>query len=275
MSEEHRSLTQVDNFLLTVAENSVQYSSSISSDIQVSRKRALEDQFSFFSSDSVFQSKDESKIAKLGKEKIERSIETFSQVSYNELMTRDQAESTIIDSDNSEKCNFVAIKRVKKVDNSLVHRIPSFNSDQLVEIRDMYQDNDDVVIIYEQMNVFLRHIIGLLQGSLKVFQIAAICKKIRVSFDRFTSNLLTVEEKMLNDLSYLHKKLSHYHDALSCDTILLNLEERVKIDKFVETDSIVANILQSTSTSLLSMTEDSLRKANAMTSVASSSSWWS
>jgi len=149
MPEEHRSLTQIDNFLLTVAENSVQYSSSISSDIQTSRKRALEDSFSFFSLDSVFSSKDESKIAKLEKEKIERSIETFSQVSYNELMTRDQAGLTIIDSDNSEKCNFVAIKRVKKVDNSLVHRISSFNSDQLVEIRDMYQDNDDIVIIYE------------------------------------------------------------------------------------------------------------------------------
>ncbi len=136
----------------------------------------------------------------------------------------------------------------------------------------MYQDNDDVVIIYEQMNVFLRHIIELLRDSLKVFQIAAICKKIRVNFDCFTSNLLTVEKKMLNDLSYLHKKLSHYHDVFSCNTILLNLEERVKIDKFVETDSIVANILQSTLMSLLPMTEDSFRKVNIMTSVVLSSS---
>ncbi len=139
----------------------------------------------------------------------------------------------------------------------------------------MYQDNDDVVIIYEQMNVFLRHIIELLQDSLKVFQIAAICKKIRVNFDCFTSNLLTVEKKMLNNLSYLHKKLSHYHDVFSCNTILFNLEERVKIDKFVETDSIVANILQSTLMSLLSMTEDSFQKVNTMTSVVLSSSWWS
>ncbi len=275
MPEEQRSLTQVGNSLLTVAENSVQYSSSTSSDIQASRKRALEDSFSFFSLDSVSQSKDEGEIAKLEKEKIERPIETSSQVSYNELMTRDQAGPAIIGSDNSEECNFVAIKRVKKVDNSLVHRIPSFNSDQLVEIRDMYQDNDDVVIIYEQMNVFLRHITGLLQGPLKAFQIAAICKEVRVSFDRFTSNLLTVEKKVLNGLSYLHKELSHYHDALSCGTILLNLEGRMKIDKFVETDSTVANILQPTSASLLSMAEGSLRKANAMTYVASSPSWWS
>jgi len=71
MSEEHKSLTQINNFLLTVAENSVQYSLSISSDIQTSRKRALEDSFSFFSLDSVFSSKDENKIAKLEKEKIE------------------------------------------------------------------------------------------------------------------------------------------------------------------------------------------------------------
>lgn len=131
----------------------------------------------------------------------------------------------------------------------------------------MYQDNDDVIIIYEQMNVSLSHIIDLLQDSLKVFQITTIYKKIKVNFDRFTLNLLTVEKKMLNDLSYLHKKLFHYHDALSCDMILFNLKERMKIDKFVETDSIVANILQSTSTSLLSMTEDSLQKANIMTSV--------
>ncbi len=71
MSEEHKSLTQINNFLLTVAENSVQYSLSILSDIQTSRKRALEDSFSFFSLDSVFSSKDENKIAKLEKEKIE------------------------------------------------------------------------------------------------------------------------------------------------------------------------------------------------------------
>ncbi len=48
--------------------------------------------------------------------------------------------------------------------------IPSFNSDQLVEIRDMYQDNDDVVIIYEQMDVSLRHMTGLLQGPLSNLQ---------------------------------------------------------------------------------------------------------
>ncbi len=113
----------------------------------------------------VSQSKDGGKIAKLGKEKIERPIGT-----YNELMIRDQAGPAIIGSDNSEECNFVAIKRVKKVDNSLVHRIPSFNSDQLVEIRDMYQDNDDVVIIYEQMDVSLRHMSGLLQGPLSNLQ---------------------------------------------------------------------------------------------------------
>lgn len=269
MPGEHRPLTQVGNSLLTVAENSVQYSSSTSSDIQAPRKRALEDPSSFFSLDPVSQSKDGGKIAKLGKEKIERPIGTFSQVSYNELMTRDQAGPAIIGSDNSEECRFVAIKRVKKVDNSLVHRIPSFNSDQLVEIRDMYQDNDDVVIIYEQMDVSLRHITGLLQGPLKAFQIAAICKEVRVSFDRFTSNLLTVGEKVLDGLSYLHKELSHYHGALSCGTILLNLEGRVKIGKFVGTDSAVANILQPTSASLLSMAEGSPRKANAMTSVAS------
>ena len=61
----------------------------------------------------------------------------------------------------------------------------------------------------------LRHMINiLLDRSLKIFQIAAICRE------------------MMSDLLYMHEELNLTHDALNCDTILLNINKRMKINKY-------------------------------------------
>ena len=111
-----------------------------------------------------------------------KSIEQVHEVTlhepYDEFMALDQAGSAMIGSENKEEPNLVAIKRVKKVDENPVERITPFTSDHLVQIRNMYEDGDDVVIVYETMDVTLRQLTGVLQGPLKAFQIAAICKEV-------------------------------------------------------------------------------------------------
>lgn len=48
-------------------------------------------------------------------------------------------------------------------------------------------------------------------------------------------------EQLLEGLSYLHKELAHYHGALSCGTVLLNLDGRVKIGEFFRKETAVAD----------------------------------
>lgn len=93
--------------------------------------------------------------------------------------------------DNTREPNLVAISRVKKGDKSSAYRKPPFSSDHLVQIRDMYDDGDDVIIVYEIMDVTLRQLTGILQGSLTAFQIAAICGEVRVNLGRVILSFLT------------------------------------------------------------------------------------
>ena len=48
-------------------------------------------------------------------------------------------------------------------------------------------------------------------------------------------------EQLLEGLSYLHKKLAHYHGALSCGTVLLNVDGRVKIGEFFRKETAIAD----------------------------------
>ncbi len=73
----------------------------------------------------------------------------------------------VIAPDNKEDGPFVAIKRVKRADRDLVYRVPEFTSDHLVNIKDMFLEGDDeIVIVYEQMDVSLRHIMAVTGGPL-------------------------------------------------------------------------------------------------------------
>jgi hypothetical protein len=64
----------------------------------------------------------------------------------------------------------VTIKRLKDIINkSLIYKIQHFISDYVVNIRELYFDKDDLVIIYKQMDISLRHITNILQALFKPF----------------------------------------------------------------------------------------------------------
>ena len=117
---------------------------------------------------------------------VERNKSSFAQLvrnkgkaSYQEFMPLDQAGSAVIAHDNTKGGDFVAVKRVKRVDPKPVYTVPDFKSDHLVNIKDMFlEGNDEIIVIYEQMDVSLRHIMAVSGGPLQAFEIAAICKEV-------------------------------------------------------------------------------------------------
>jgi hypothetical protein len=109
----------------------------------------------------------------------EQQIRTSPRVAYHEFMVFDQAGSAIIGCDNTRERNLVAIKRLNiGIDKSLIRGIQPFTSDHVVNVRESYFDHDDLVIIYEQMDISLRYVTSILQAPFKPFQIAAICKEV-------------------------------------------------------------------------------------------------
>lgn len=144
-------------------------------------------------------------------------------MAYHEFMVLDQAGSANIGCDNTKERNLVAIKRFNGIRKSSMRRIQRFTSDNVVSIRETYFENDDLVVIYERMDVSLRHVTGVLQGPFKPSQIAAICKQ------------------LVAGLSYIHEKILLCHGDLSCGTILLNLDGMVKIANIGE--SFIRNIV--------------------------------
>ena len=136
-------------------------------------------------------------------------------------MTLDQGGHAVIGSDTNKESSLVAIKRIKKLNKNLINRIRPFSSDHLVQIRNMYEDDEDVVIVYEAMDVTLRQLTGILRSVRRLAKLFYV-----------TWNVLIVLKQLLDGLSYLHKELTLYHGALSCGTILLNLDGRVKIGEF-------------------------------------------
>lgn len=111
------------------------------------------------------------------KEKFLKCLTDQSDGSYYDFMPLDQAGPAVIACDNKDR-SFVAIKRAKKSSIDDVFRIPDFVSDHVVNIKDMFLDKEEVVIVYEQMDVSLRHIMAVAGGPLQAFEIAAVCKEV-------------------------------------------------------------------------------------------------
>jgi len=97
-------------------------------------------------------------------------------VTYHEFMRLGQAGNANIASNINNRSDFVAVKRLKSVNPRLRRAIRPFTSDCVVQILDSFFDNDDLVVIYETMDVSLRDITCL--QPLKSVHIAAICKEV-------------------------------------------------------------------------------------------------
>jgi hypothetical protein len=70
----------------------------------------------------------------------------------------------------------MAIKRLVGVRKMLLYKIKPFTSDYVVSIREIYFENNDLIIIYERIDVSLRHVISILQAPFQPSQIATIYK---------------------------------------------------------------------------------------------------
>jgi hypothetical protein len=139
-------------------------------------KRPSRDGASPYRSDSAYNG---NKVTGSKYPRTEQQTRTSPRVTYYEFMVLDQAGSAIIGCDNTKERNLVAIKRLKNgIDKSSMRGIQHFTSDHVVNIRESYFDNDDLVIIYEQMDISLRHVTSILQAPFKPFQTAAICKEV-------------------------------------------------------------------------------------------------
>lgn len=77
-------------------------------------------------------------------------VRNKSRTLYYTFMPLDQASLAIIARNNIEDRAFMAIKRVKRADRDPMKRVADFTSDHLVNIKDMFlEGDDDIMIVYE------------------------------------------------------------------------------------------------------------------------------
>ena len=196
MSEQKRPITQLWGFSPTVADGPLQDSSVTTlpetqalksvpvredllkpAETLALKKSSPADQSRLPLSTPLFY-ENEISISKFESKDVDQPVEYTPRGPYDEFMALDLAGTAMIGSENNEDPDLVAIKRVKKTSESRISGIAPFTSDHLVQIKDVYEDANDVVIISETMDVTLRQLTGILQGPLKAFQIAAICKEV-------------------------------------------------------------------------------------------------
>lgn len=134
--------------------------------------------------------------------RIEQWIGPSTRVAYHEFMVLDQAGSAVMACDNTIERELVAIKRFKCIDQSLMRKILPFRSDYVVNIKETYFDDDNIVIIYEHMDISLRNVTSILQGPFKPFQIAAICKEVSINLNRAIPSL--TDSKTARSRSFLY-----------------------------------------------------------------------
>lgn len=101
------------------------------------------------------------------------------QTLYHEFMTLDQAGSAIMAFDS--KSELFAIKKYKRDSSFHVHSVrPKAKSDCMVSIIEAYTTAVEVCIVYEHMDVVLRHILATPRGQLVPHEIAAVCREVRL-----------------------------------------------------------------------------------------------
>ena len=119
-----------------------------------------------------------------------KMVQDKSRTSYHEFMHLDQAGPAIIAQDNMNRREFVAIKRIKRIASTPVYTVPAFESNQIVNIKEMFLEGDNLItVVYEQMDVSLRHIMAVKGGPLEAFEIAAICQDVSTYLSLFNQYL--------------------------------------------------------------------------------------
>jgi hypothetical protein len=90
-------------------------------------------------------------------------------VAYYEFMVLDQARLAVIACDNTRERKLVIIKRFKGINQSSTSKILPFSSNYVVNIKEAYFHNNDIMIVYKQMNILLQNVTSILQGPFKPF----------------------------------------------------------------------------------------------------------
>jgi hypothetical protein len=112
------------------------------------------------------------------KAKVTHNVEP--QTLYHEFMALDQAGSAIMAFDG--KSELFVIKKYKRDSSFHVQSVRSkAKSDCMVSIIEAYTTAVDICIVYEYMDVVLRHILATPRGQLVPHEIAAVCREVRWS----------------------------------------------------------------------------------------------
>ena len=167
MSELKRSITQLGDFWPTVA-GDLSQSLSVTTlpDTQASKrtrvqkdlitplniqasKKSISVQPNLPPFKTKLYKKNKKSTLKFENKNVKQPIEASPSGPYEEYMTLDQVGPAIIGSENTEEPTLMIIKRAKKNNKSCFSEIAPFTSDHLVQIRAIYKDGSDAVIVYE------------------------------------------------------------------------------------------------------------------------------
>ncbi len=113
----------------------------------------------------------------LKKAKREEPVE--SQTLYHEFMSLDQAGPAIMAFDSTSE--LFAIKKYKSVASDEIKNILSTQYSEtvsVVSVIEAFQTTTEVHIVYERMDVSLRHILATPRGQLVSHEIGAICREV-------------------------------------------------------------------------------------------------
>jgi len=113
----------------------------------------------------------------LKKAKREKPVE--SQTLYHEFMSLDQAGFAIMAFDSTSE--LFAIKKYKRIASDQVKNILSTQfsgSVNVVAVIEAFQTTTEIHIVYERMDVSLRHILATPRGQLVSHEIGAVCREV-------------------------------------------------------------------------------------------------
>ena len=133
---------------------------------------------------------------------------------YQKFFILDQAGPAILAHHNARNFEIVAIKESKMPTG--VQNIFTFTSDYVVSILDIFCSDDKIFMVYEYMEVSLRHIGSI--SSLDAYEIASVSKEVR-DLSSTMAQLTCIQ--VIAGLKYIHRELQTICGQLDCGNILI------------------------------------------------------